>query len=299
MNPPVPRLRKSLILNDIPLMILRDYIDWTPFFQSWSLTGKYPAILIDEVVGAAALELFNEANSALASAIEQKYLQAKAVIGFWPANRVNDDIVLWHDESRQNVKETLFNLRQQHTNNSPNLCLSDFVAPAPHADFVGGFVVTVEETRTWDAKLKDDDYDNIMMKSLADRLVEASAEYLHKCVRKEYWGYAKNESFSNEELINEAYKGIRPAPGYPACPDHSEKGTLFSLLDASRLIGTEITENYAMSPPSTIGGWYFSHPQAKYFPVGRIGNDQLKDLATRKDSSTDEVGRWLSFSYQT
>ena len=298
-EPPVPNVRNGVVLNEIPLSVLRQYIDWTPFFQSWSLSGKYPSILEDEVVGSVARDLFKDANQALDKIIQNKVLSAQAVIRFWPANQKGDDIVLWQDESRTVPIETLFNLRQQHDYDRPNLCLSDFVAPGTQRDYVGGFVVSVDESRE-SAKLpKTDDFEAIMQKALSDRLVEASAEYLHEIARKEYWGYADTESLSNEELINESYRGIRPAPGYPACPDHSEKETLFRLLGAKQAVGAELTENYAMSPPSTIGGWYFSHPLSRYFPVGRINDDQLRDLARRKNSTVEEVSKWLSFSYQT
>ena len=212
--------------------------------------------------------------------------------GFWPANRRGEDIVLWVDETRQTPRATLHHLRQQQANRDVNLSLADYVAPPPHLDYLGGFAVSVHA----EPQSRNDDYRDIMTKALADRLVEAFAEALHERARKTLWGYAPDEALDKDALIGERYRGIRPAPGYPACPDHSEKETLFQLLDAPRHIGAELTENYAMWPASTVAGWYFAHPQAKYFGVGKIGVDQLADYAARKQVAPTEAERWLSFS---
>ena len=219
---------------------------------------------------------------------------AKGVIGFWCANRNGDDIVLWEGSARTTELARLFHLRQQHNRDAPNLCLSDFIAPAPIPDFLGGFVVSVDSKSNPDAIA--DDYEKIMTQALLDRLVEGFAEYLHMRVRTEYWGYVPNERLSNDELIGEQYTGIRPAPGYPACPDHQEKETLFSLLDATGVTSASLTENYAMLPASTIAGWYFSHPRSQYFPVHRIQDDQLEDYAIRRGITPSEAKKWLSFS---
>ena len=292
--PPVP---KSLGTKEITITSIDElvpYIDWTPFFQSWSLSGKYPQILDDDVVGKSARDLYSDAQERLRKLQSEDSVLAKGVIGFWHANRDSDDILLWKDSERTRQLAKLFHLRQQHSQNQPNLCLSDFVAPKPIEDYVGAFVVTANSK--YDVNQISDDYQQIMVKALLDRLVEAFAEYLHERVRKEYWGYAGEENFSNDELIDEQYLGIRPAPGYPACPDHQEKQTLFELLAATNSTGATLTENFAMLPASTIAGWYFSHPESKYFPVRRIYDDQLNDYAARRGQSPDEVSKWLSFS---
>ena len=280
--------------NNFPLAKLVPYIDWTPFFRTWELAGRFPAILEDEVVGESATDLYRDAKQALKKIVEEHSLVANGVIGFWPANRDDKgDIVLWADESRTQAIAHLRHLRQQ-TSGEVCLSLADFVAPSPHPDYLGGFAVSVAAAA--DASAEDDDYNDIMQKALADRLVEAFAEALHEQVRKTHWGYAADEALGNDELIAEKYRGIRPAPGYPACPDHSEKATLFELLQATHHTGAKLTENFAMWPAASIAGWYFSHPQAKYFGVGKVGDDQLADYAERKGVEVAEAERWLSFS---
>ncbi len=232
--------------------------------------------------------------------IDEKLIKANAVIGFWPANNLNhDDIQLFTDEDRQTQLETLHHLRQQtdKPNDKPNFCLSDYVAPDGIADYVGGFVVTAGhgvQALADEFEANQDDYNAILLKALADRLAEAFAEHMHERVRKEFWGYAKDESLDNMALIKEAYRGIRPAPGYPACPDHTEKATLFDLLDATQKIGVDLTEHFAMAPAASVSGFYFSHPEAQYFGLGKIDQDQVKRYALRKGQSLDETERWLS-----
>ncbi|WP_308367180.1 MULTISPECIES: methionine synthase [unclassified Microbulbifer] len=300
-TPAVPQKPGVTVIDDFPLEKLVDTIDWTPFFISWDLAGKYPAILNDEVVGEAATDLFKSAQSMLQEIIDKKLLRARAVFGLWPANSDGDDIIVYKDESRTEELARLHQMRQQvQKRGGDGLCrsLADFVAPEDSSvgDYVGGFAVTTgigadELAAKYEAA--HDDYSAIMVKALADRLAESLAECLHKQVRREYWGYAPDEHLSNEELIKEAYTGIRPAPGYPACPDHSEKGTLFRLLDAEENAGVRLTEHFAMLPAASVSGWYFAHPQAKYFNVGKIGRDQLKSLAKRKDMPENELERWL------
>ena len=291
-QPPRPKRLGLQVFGDFPIRDLIDYIDWTPFFRTWELAGRFPAILQDEVVGQAAREVYGDAQQALNEIVREHSLRAHGVAGFWPANRRGEDIVLWVDEKRQTPRATLHHLRQQQANRDVNLSLADYVAPPPHLDYLGGFAVSVHAER----QSPNDDYRDIMTKALADRLVEAFAEALHERARKTLWGYAPDEALDRDALIGERYRGIRPAPGYPACPDHSEKETLFQLLDAPRLIGAKLTENYAMWPASTVAGWYFAHPQAKYFGVGKIGVDQLADYAARKQVAPTEAERWLSFS---
>ena len=284
-------------LRDYSLTTLVDYIDWTPFFRTWELAGKFPNILSDTIVGDAATQLFDDAREMLHRLVDERWLTANGVIGFWPANRIGEDVRLWTDASRSQPLTTLHHLRQQSLSVQTNLSLADFVAPTPFADHVGAFVVTVgPEIDEVLKRFNGDDYNEIMVKALADRLVEAFAEHLHERVRKEFWGYATGESLSNQELIAEAYRGIRPAPGYPSCPDHSEKQTLFDLLDASANSGVHLTDNFAMWPAASIAGWYFANPNAKYFGVGKIDDDQLVDYAARKGVTRDEAARWLSFA---
>lgn len=301
-SPPKPSFLGLKVLNDYPLEKLMDYIDWTPFFMSWELSGKYPAILQDEIVGEAARNLFADAQTMLKQIIADKSLKARAVFGFWPANQVNrDDIELYADDTRTTPIAVAHHLRQQSdkVSGKANYCLSDFVAPKTtgKADYIGGFAVTAgigqDELCAKFEALKDD-YNSILVKSLADRLAEAFAEHLHQRVRKEFWGYAPNEQLDNQQLIKEAYTGIRPAPGYPACPDHTEKGTLFSLLEASKKIGITLTEHFAMLPTAAVSGWYFSHPEAVYFNVGKVDQDQVESYAQRKGLSLAEAERWLS-----
>lgn len=269
-------------------------IDWEPFFMSWSLAGKFPEILDDEIVGKAAQDLYHDAQVFFQRIIDQQLITASGVFGFWPANRSVDDIVLWEDEQRTKVLHTLYHLRQQHVQEGYNYCLSDFVGEAPVQDYVGGFVVSVDLHPH--ANPIVDDYDQIMVKALMDRLVESFAEYLHRQMRVHDWKYAPDESLTNVDLIKEQYRGIRPAPGYPACPDHQEKKSLFDLLDATQNTGVYLTENFAMHPAATIAGWYFSHPEARYFNVKEVLPDQLEDYSTRRGTTVAEVKKWLSFA---
>ncbi|WP_334057527.1 methionine synthase [Alteromonas sp. S005] len=281
------------------LATLRNYIDWTPFFLTWSLAGKYPRILEDEVVGEQAQSLFNDANAMLDKVIEENSLQAKGVIGLFPANRVNDDVEIYTDESRSEVQGVSHHLRQQTLKDKyANYCLADFVAEKSSGinDYVGAFAVTggIGEDELADSYIQaGDDYNGIMVKAVADRLAEAFAEYLHEQVRKHYWGYAADESLSNEELIREKYQGIRPAPGYAACPEHTEKQLIWDLLSAEQHTGMKLTESYAMWPGASVSGWYFAHPDAKYFAVAKIQADQVEDYATRKGWTLEEAEKWL------
>jgi 5-methyltetrahydrofolate--homocysteine methyltransferase len=288
--------------DDVSLETLRAYIDWTPFFLSWELRGKYPAILHDAVVGVEATKLFGDANALLDRIIAEKLLRAKAVCGVFPANAVyDDDVTIFTDENRTTSLFTLNFLRQQNQKASgqPNLCLADFIAPEESGipDYIGAFVVTAGigcEALCAEYEADNDDYSSIMVKALADRFAEAAAEWLHENVRKDIWGYEQNEFLTNDSLIHEEYIGIRPAPGYPACPEHTEKRKLFDLLDAESQTSVFLTESYAMSPAASVSGWYFAHPAAKYFPLGKIQRDQVEDYARRKGMSVEEAERWLS-----
>lgn len=299
-QPPKPAFTGVRAFNDYDLNELVDYIDWTPFFISWDIAGKYPAIFDDPKRGEAARTLFDDAQKLLKKMIEDKRITARGVIGFWPANRRGDDIVVYTDESRTEELTTLHHLRQQDEKapGKPMMALSDFVAPEDShvGDYVGGFAVTtgigVDEL-TKEFKDAHDDYSAIMVQALADRLAEAFAERMHERVRKEFWGYATDEQLANDDLIKERYQGIRPAPGYPACPDHTEKATLFKLLDATANTSLKLTEHFAMYPTAAVSGWYFAHPESKYFAVGKIGVDQVEDYAERKGLSKAEAERWL------
>jgi len=298
-TPPTPKVTEKQILLDYPIENLLDTIDWTPFFITWDLAGKYPKILSDEVVGEAATQLYNDAQAMLQRILDEKLLSASAVFQIWPANQVDDDsIEVYHTDGSKLA--TLYHIRQQMEKNTdkPNLSLADFIAPksSGKTDYIGGFVVTAglhAETLAAEYEAKGDDYSSIMLKALADRLAESFAEHLHQRIRTEFWGYIQQEDLSNEELIKERYQGIRPAPGYPACPDHTEKATLFSLLDAEQSIGVSLTESYAMSPAASVSGFYFSHPNSQYFATGKIGDDQVKSLAERKDIDQQAMTRWL------
>ena len=290
------------VLKDYPLSTLRNYIDWTPFFMTWELKGKYPSIFDDKNVGGEAKKLFDDANKLLDKVINEKLLIANGVVGLFPANTVGvDDIEIYSDESSSGVKRVLHTIRQQmqKSTGEPNIALADFIAPKENGveDYIGMFAVTAGigiEKLVEQFEKDHDDYNSIMVKALADRLAEAFAEHLHELVRKEYWGYASDEKFSNEDLVKEKYIGIRPAPGYPAQPDHTEKPIIFSLLDAEKNTGIKLTESMAMYPAASISGLYFSHPEAKYFTVGKIGKDQILDYHRRKGMSVDEIERWLS-----
>lgn len=283
----------------VPLETLRNYIDWTPFFLTWSLAGKYPRILTDEVVGEQAQSLFDDANAMLDIVIANQSLQAKGVIGLFPANRQEDDVVIYADESRQKTLGVAHHLRQQTDKpKGANYCLSDFVAPVGSGinDYIGAFAVTGgigEDELAASYEEKGDDYNAIMVKAVADRLAEAFAEYLHEQVRKQYWGYAPDESLSNDDLIREKYQGIRPAPGYAACPEHTEKQLIWDLLNAEEHTGMKLTESYAMWPGASVSGWYFAHPEARYFAVAKIQQDQVEDYATRKGWDIETAQRWL------
>jgi len=284
---------------DVDLSEVAKYIDWTPFFQTWELHGRYPNILNDSVVGAEASKLFADAQAMLHTIVEEHWLEARAALAIWPANSAGDDIVVYTDDTRQAERTRFHMLRQQakYAPGLPNLSLADFIAPAESGlnDYLGGFAVTTGlgiEARVAEFEKNHDDYSSIMLKSLADRLAEALAEMMHAQVRKELWAYAKDEGLSNSELIQEEYCGIRPAPGYPACPDHTEKSTLFALLEAEK-IGMKLTESLAMEPAASVSGWYFAHPQSKYFGLGKIETDQLQDYAARKGKSVEIMERWL------
>lgn len=279
---------------------LRNYIDWTPFFMTWSLAGKYPRILEDEVVGEEAKRLFADANEMLDKLSAEDLLHPKGVVGLFPANSVGDDIEIYRDERRDEVLVVSHHLRQQtEKTDFANYCLADYIAPksSGKADYYGAFAVTggLEEDALAEAyDAQHDDYNKIMIKALSDRLAEAFAEYLHERVRKVYWGFAPNENLSNEELVRENYQGIRPAPGYPACPEHTEKGQIWQLLDVETHTGMKLTESYAMWPGASVSGWYFSHPDSKYFAVAQIQRDQVEDYAARKGMPVAEVERWLA-----
>jgi 5-methyltetrahydrofolate--homocysteine methyltransferase len=299
--PVAPRETGVRVLDDVDLAVLVRYIDWGPFFQTWELAGSYPKLLDDPTVGEEARKLMADAEAMLARVVAEKWLRARAVFGLFAANGVGDDVEIYTDASRRNLAMTWHNLRQQHARppGKPHYCLSDFVAPRASGvpDWVGGFAVTAGigiEARLAEFEKAHDDYSAIMLKALADRLAEALAEHLHERVRREFWGYAQDESLSNDELIGEKYRGIRPAPGYPACPDHTEKGALFALLGASEKIGVTLTESYAMYPAAAVSGFYLAHPQAQYFAVPKIGRDQLEDYARRKGMSVDAAARWLA-----
>ena len=298
---PKPSFLGTKVLTDIPLDTLIPYIDWTPFFQTWELKGRYPEILTDKKYGEAATNLFEDATAMLRQLADEKWLEARAVIGFWPAAGRGDDVVLFKDETRAEQFATFHTLRQQMSRGKdrPNLALSDFVAPEDSGaeDYVGGFAVTAgigEEAVSQRFARANDDYGAILAKALADRLAEAGAEWLHQQVRKEHWGYAPDEALSNEDMIAEGYDGVRPAPGYPAQPDHTEKGLLFDLLDAENAIGLKLTESYAMWPGSAVSGLYFSHPESRYFGLGKIDRDQVADYARRKGYSLPDMERWLA-----
>ncbi|MBC8524775.1 MAG: B12-binding domain-containing protein, partial [Chlorobium phaeobacteroides] len=286
---------------NVSLSELREYIDWTPFFNVWELHGKYPDIFENKHCGSEARKLFEDANSLLDRICEEKSLVAKGVAGIFPANSVGDDIEIYTDESRATVLTTLHTLRQQHEKNtgSANLALADFIAPKSSGrdDYIGAFTLTAghgvkELMKRFEAE--HDDYHRIMVQALADRLAEAFAEMLHQRVRKELWGYAIDENLTKKQLLNEKYRGIRPAPGYPACPDHTEKPLIFNLLNSEAITGVTLTETYAMNPPASVCGLYFAHPEAKYFVLGSIGKDQVEEYALRKGMSMAEAEKWLA-----
>ena len=301
-TPPKPKFLGVKELRDYSLLEISPYIDWSPFFQAWELAGRYPKILQDEVVGDEARKLFADAQAMLKQIIDGQWLTAHAVFGLFPANTVgSDDIEIYTDESRKTVAMTWHNLRQQTLKplDKPNLCLADYIAPVDTgvADYIGAFAVTTGigiDARVAEFEMQNDDYSAIMLKALADRLAEAFAELLHVRVRREFWGYAADEQLNNNALIEEKYRGIRPAPGYPACPEHSEKGPLFDLLDAPNKADITLTESFAMLPTAAVSGFYFSHPQSQYFATAKLDKDQVEDYARRKGWSLQEAERWLA-----
>jgi 5-methyltetrahydrofolate--homocysteine methyltransferase len=301
-EPPRPTFLGTRVFRTYDVAELVPYIDWTPFFQTWELKGRFPALLEDEKQGAAARQLYEDAQAMLARITEERWFNPRAVIGFWPANAVGDDIRLFTGESRSEELATFFTLRQQLSKRGEgraNLALADFVAPLESGkpDYVGGFVVTSgaeEEKISARFARANDDYRSILVKALADRIAEALAERMHERVRREFWAYAPEEELTNEQRVAEDYRGIRPAPGYPAQPDHTEKATLFRLLGAEGRTGVKLTESYAMWPGSSVAGLYLSHPQAHYFGVAKVERDQVEDYARRKGMTIAEIERWLA-----
>jgi 5-methyltetrahydrofolate--homocysteine methyltransferase len=301
-EPPKPAFLGLKVFEDYDLGELVSRIDWTPFFRTWDLAGAYPAILEDKIVGETATSLFNDAQAMLQRIVGEGWFKPRGVIGFWPANAVGDDIELYTNDSRNTVKATVHTLRQQMerkgSNSRPNFALADYIAPKETglADYFGGFAVTTGdevEQRAKEFEKDHDDYSSIMVKAMGDRLAEAFAERMHERVRKEFWGFEPDEDLSNEDLVSEKYRGIRPAPGYPACPDHTEKRTLFDILEAEANTGLQLTESFAMFPAAAVSGYYFAHPDAAYFGVGRIHKDQVEDYAKRKGMELSVVERWL------
>jgi 5-methyltetrahydrofolate--homocysteine methyltransferase len=286
------------ILHEIDLNDLKHYIDWTYFFFAWKISGKYPAIFTDPVKGVEAKKLFDDAQIYLKKIIDQKLLTAKAVFGLFPAWADEDDVRVYSDKSRKTVKSIFRFLRNQEPKEKgvPNLSLSDYIAPESTGlnDWIGAFVVTADIDKEAFDNYKDDDYALIMIRILSDRLAEAAAEWLHEKIRREYWGYAKQENLSVDDVLKLKYKGIRPAPGYPACPDHTEKQVIFDLLDVEKAIGVALTENYAMMPPASVSGYIFSHPGSTYFNLGKVATDQVKDYAKRKNFTNEEAAKWLA-----
>jgi 5-methyltetrahydrofolate--homocysteine methyltransferase len=301
-KPPQPEFNGNRVFDNIDLAVLRDYIDWMPFFNAWEFHGKFPQILSDETVGEAATSLFDDATMMLDRIIEEKWLQARAVLGFYPANsHGHDDVLIYADEQRETVEHRFVHLRQQRAKaqGQAQSCLADYIAPAAKgvADYIGGFAVTAgigidEHVERFEKA--HDDYSAIILKALADRLAEALAEYMHLRTRREFWAYASDEELTNVDLVREKYRGIRPAPGYPACPDHTEKGKLWRLLDVEASIGLRLTESYAMYPTAAVSGFYFAHPDAKYFAVGKIDRDQVKSYAERQGISVTDAEKWLA-----
>jgi 5-methyltetrahydrofolate--homocysteine methyltransferase len=283
-------------ISDVTLAILRPYIDWKPFFIAWEMHGNFPDILSDAIVGAEATKLYNDANALLDRIEKENWLTPKGAVGFWPAQGDGEDILVSYEDSDSNVKLNCLRQQSQKAAGQPNFSLADFVSPNPGTDFLGAFAVTIHgiEPHIKAFEAQHDDYNKIMLQALADRLAEAFAEYLHYKTRTEFWGYQPAESLTNEDLIREKYVGIRPAPGYPACPDHTEKYKLFDMLNATEHTGITLTESLAMYPGSSVCGWYFSHPQSQYFGVGKIQRDQLEDYAKRKGVPVEFAERWLS-----
>jgi 5-methyltetrahydrofolate--homocysteine methyltransferase len=301
-TPPAPSFKGIKVFDQYPLEEIRKYIDWTPFFITWEMKGRYPEILTDAHAGKEATQLFNDANALLDTVISEKWLQAKGVIGFWEAATTAPDTITLHREDGAVVHLECLRGQIKKAAGQPNTSLADFIQPTPNGqspaspDHIGAFAVSIHgiEPHIERFSVQHDDYNKIMLQAIADRLAEAFAELLHQSVRKEHWGYAPHESHTPEELIKETYQGIRPAPGYPACPDHTEKYKLFELLNATETAGITLTESLAMYPAASVCGWYFSHPQSVYFGVGKIQQDQLADYANRKGMAIDDIARWLS-----
>jgi 5-methyltetrahydrofolate--homocysteine methyltransferase len=299
-EPPTPARPGVHLFDPVPISGIVPYIDWTPFFQAWEIKGKHPDLLSDPGVGEQARVLLADAHALLERIEAEDLLRPRAVVGLFPANAAGDDVTVFRDPERTDVRAVIHGLRQQFEKKGrESLCLSDYVAPADTglADWIGAFAVSAghgleEIVAAFEAE--HDDYSAILAKALADRLAEALAELTHERVRTDLWGYAPEESLDNRGLIAESYRGIRPAPGYPACPDHTEKRTLFALLDAEKRTGIHLTESFAMMPGASVSGWYFAHPGARYFGVGRIGRDQVEDYAARKGMSVEETERWLT-----
>jgi 5-methyltetrahydrofolate--homocysteine methyltransferase len=287
------------VFEDFPLRELAEYIDWSPFFHAWELRGRFPKIFDDPVVGVESRKLYGDAQILLEKILTDKRVRARGVMAFFPANAEGDDILLYEDDARKKVRARVHGLRQQmaRSDGEPNRCLSDFVAPVSSGkkDYLGAFAVTAGHgVEDWAKELErgNDDYQAIMLKALADRCAEAFAEKMHEIARQA-WGFGKREGLSKEDLIDEKYRGIRPAAGYPACPDHTEKRGLMALLNAEESVGIHLTENCAMTPASSVSGLYFGHPEARYFAVGPVGRDQVEDYASRKGVTVGEAERWL------
>ncbi|MEO7689331.1 MAG: vitamin B12 dependent-methionine synthase activation domain-containing protein, partial [Sphingomonas sp.] len=292
LKPPTPKQPGVHIFREWDLNALREIIDWTPFFRAWELAGNYPAILEDKIVGESARSLFADAQAMLDKIIAEKWLVARAVIGLWPCRREGDDVIL-HLDDESHVKLPFLRQQIAKREGKANMCLADFISH--DGDWIGGFAVSIHGIEPHLARFKAaiDDYSDILLKALADRLAEAMAEAMHRHVRTNLWGYAPEEQLTNEALIKEQYRGIRPAPGYPACPDHSLKPTLFKLLDAHHATGISLTESFAMLPTAAVSGFYFGHPQAEYFGVARIGPDQVAEYAERRGVDLATAQRWL------
>jgi 5-methyltetrahydrofolate--homocysteine methyltransferase len=292
-HPVQPEFTGTLVFEDVEVGEIATYIDWQPFFIAWELHGKFPALLNDEVIGQQATQLYEDAKQMLKNIIDEKWLKPRAVLGFWEVNKSAPD-TLQIKKGEKTIALEWLRQQSKKASGQPNFSLADFIHPE-QSDYLGAFSVTIQgiEKHIEQFEAQHDDYNKIMLQALTDRLAEAFAEWLHQKVRRQYWGYAKEEDFSNEELIKEKYQGIRPAPGYPACPDHTEKYKLFELLGGEDSTGIHLTESLAMYPASSVCGWYFSHPQSQYFGLGKIGADQLQDYAQRKGMSIEEMERWL------
>jgi len=299
-SPPKPAVMGITAFTDFDLELLADKIDWTPFFATWGIAGRYPRIFNDAEKGKTAKSLFDDAQAMLKTLVAEKWITAKGVIGFWPANSRGDDILIYQDDERKKVISTFYSLRQQavRPQGKANFALSDFIAPEDSGlqDYIGGFAVSTgfgEDEKSDYFEQQNDDYNKIMVKALADRFAEAFAEQLHEEVRKKYWAYSPQESYSTDDLITEKYQGIRPAPGYPSQPDHTEKETLFNLLNVEKNTGIVLTENFAMWPGAAVSGMYFSHPESQYFGLGKINKDQVESYAERKGWDMEKAERWL------